>query len=732
MRKTMPEYPDHDPNLPTGNDKTFDIYKILDDLPVMVFVKDQKGRIVYANRATAAAVGQAQDSFTGMESNWLLPADQASAIDAIDNEIIRTGRPKYNILERYTGPEGERWARTDKMPIRSETGQVIGIFGVAIDVTSSIAGEESTPQSKAIVQALRESAKSEERYVRLNGMLNVLLAAGRISQQEQDPERLAASICQLLVNTGSYHKAWILLRQCSGYRVTHATRGESGSSTQEFQEKELPIGLNDALLTDDFVCIECSHQDQPYTSCKYVLGKRLEHSDQIFGAISVATTTSPDEDEKKLLAELACDLASALYSLESAKQRKKAEEEIAYLSQTHAALADISAALLVPGSHEEIADRVLEAAKRLTDSPIGLVGYVDRKRGIVIPTLTGEVWEICKMSNKTTVFRNLGGMLGWVFRHRTALLSNDPVNDPRSAGTPPGHIPIIRLLAVPSLAAKEIKGLIAVANANRDYTDRDLEALKRVSTIYALAVARRESEEKMEATLADLDRSNRELEAFAFVASHDLQEPLRMVASYLSLLERRYKGRLDADADEFIAYAVDGAKRMQQLIEDLLSYSRVGTRGRPFEPIDLDAVFYATLANLATVIRDTGAEVTSDRLPTVMADETQMLQLFQNLIGNALKFRSELPPRINVFVKRQGDEWLIGVKDNGIGIAPEFQEKIFGVFQRLHTRRDYPGTGIGLAICKKVVERHGGRIWVESEEGKGSTFLFTIPVMEGA
>jgi signal transduction histidine kinase len=230
-----------------------------------------------------------------------------------------------------------------------------------------------------------------------------------------------------------------------------------------------------------------------------------------------------------------------------------------------------------------------------------------------------------------------------------------------------------------------------------------------------------------EETQAALLRSNTELEQLAYVASHDMQEPLRMVASYLQLVAQRYKGQLDADADEFIGYAVDGAKRMQALINDLLAYSRVGTKARPFEPTDCTKVVETALANLRIAIADSRAAVTHGPLPTVTGDPMQLLQLFQNLIGNALKFRRDEPVRVHIEAEAADTHWLFKVSDNGIGIAPEYHERIFVLFQRLHGRGDYPGTGIGLAICKKIVERHGGRIEVESQPGAGSTFRFTLP-----
>jgi PAS domain S-box-containing protein len=286
----------------------------------------------------------------------------------------------------------------------------------------------------------------------------------------------------------------------------------------------------------------------------------------------------------------------------------------------------------------------------------------------------------------------------------------------------------------------------------RNYTTIKFPLTQRGKTLlagYTIDITeRKRAEEALKETLADLERSNKDLEQFAYVASHDLQEPLRMVASYTQLIARRYKDKLDADANEFIGFAVDGARRMQRMIDDLLSYSRVGTRRQPFETVDWTAILNQVVTNLKLAIEETGAVITHDPLPMVKGDDSQLILLFQNLIGNAIKFRGKEAPRIHISYKSieewevQNGElkseirnlkskiekgWVFSVKDNGIGIDPQYKERIFLTFTRLHGREEYPGNGIGLAVCKKIVEYHKGRIWMESEPEKGSIFYFTLP-----
>ena len=267
-------------------------------------------------------------------------------------------------------------------------------------------------------------------------------------------------------------------------------------------------------------------------------------------------------------------------------------------------------------------------------------------------------------------------------------------------------IPVLSSVTAVKDRQDTIIGAVAV---NRDITDQ------------------METEEALRERTRSLEASNEDLAQFAYAASHDLQEPLRMITAYLQLVAGRYQDQLDDEAIEFIGYAVDGAMRMRQLITDLLTYSRIGQKNHGFGPVALEKILQQVLFNLEIQIQEANIAITHDPLPTVIGDKTQMLQLLQNLISNAIKFRREASPRVHLSARQEASNWIIQVADNGIGMEPGLTKKIFTIFQRLHTREEYPGTGIGLAICKKIVQKHGGKIWVDSEQGVGSTFTFSLP-----
>ncbi|MDQ3339877.1 MAG: ATP-binding protein [Myxococcota bacterium] len=318
--------------------------------------------------------------------------------------------------------------------------------------------------------------------------------------------------------------------------------------------------------------------------------------------------------------------------------------------------------------------------------------------------------------------------IGLIAEERLPHLTNDVPHDPR-VGNPEwaAREMMVAFAGYPLLVDNKLIGVLAMFSRETLHDDT-LSALASIADAIAQGIVRRRTEIELEQRVEELARSNADLEQFAYVASHDLQEPLRMISSYTQLLARRYKGKLDQDADDFVGFVVEGVMRMQRLINDLLAYSRVGTRGGDFAEIELDDVLKGVLANLQVAIAEANAEVTHDPLPRLRGDATQLGHVLQNLVGNAVKFCGDKAPRVHIAVRSDGGKWIVSVKDNGIGIEAEYFERIFVIFQRLHPREKYPGTGIGLAIAKKIIERHGGMIWVESKVGEGTTVSFSLPV----
>jgi len=371
-------------------------------------------------------------------------------------------------------------------------------------------------------------------------------------------------------------------------------------------------------------------------------------------------------------------------------------------------------------AHESERNRTMEELERLTQRAIAEKGRTDAViaaigDGISIQG-TDFVVRYQNAQHKALMGDCVGRYCYEAYEHNTTVCDNCPLaaafddrrihTMERSALRPDGTMLHMEITASPVF--DEEGNVTAGIEAVRDVTRR-----KRI-------------DEELQQRNEALVRSNRELQQFAYVASHDLREPLRTITSFIQLLQRRYAAKLDRDADDFIAFIVDGAARMQQLIDDLLLYSRVESRGKEFAPVDSGQALQDALTNLTTAISDSGASITAESLPIVLGDDVQLVQLFQNLVGNAIKFRSDAAPVIAVGCSQDGNWWHFTVRDNGIGISTDSHDRIFDIFQKLHPRERYEGTGIGLSVCKKIVERHGGRIWVESSVGKGSTFHFTL------
>jgi signal transduction histidine kinase len=410
---------------------------------------------------------------------------------------------------------------------------------------------------------------------------------------------------------------------------------------------------------------------------------------------------------------------------------KKRAEQLRDRLSAHAALrADVSLALSSARDGRTVLQLCCEALVRHLDVALARVWTIEEGcSSLLLQASAGGPPELEGSASSSPHGHSPAGQLDVekIAAERVPHLTDDIANDTRfSAREWAAREGFSAFAGHPLLVDERLVGVLALF-ARQPLADDTQVALAAVADTLAQGVLRRRAEQALDERIAELARSNAELEQFAYVASHDLQEPLRMVASYNQLLARRYKGKLDAEADEFIGFTVEGVTRMQRLINDLLVYSRVGTQAGELAEVDSSAALGIALRALSKTIEEHGAVVSADPLPRVRADEGQLVQVFQNLIGNAIKFHGQDQPAVHISARELPDTWLLSVRDNGIGIDLAYHERIFVIFQRLHARELYPGTGIGLAICKKIVERHGGEIWLESELGAGSRFLFSLP-----
>lgn len=641
---------------------------ILDNIPDFAWLKDKESRFIAVNEPFARAGGERPENLVGKTDFDIWPRDLAERYRRDDAEVMASGR-RICVEEPLVDAAGvSTWIETIKTPIYDYEGRVIGTTGIARDIT--------------------ERKRTEDEVRRLKQQIEFILGVTKTGLDIIDADHIIRYI------DPEWQKAYgePAGRKCYDYFMK---RGEPcpGCAIHKALESRTTVVSEETLVRE--------------------------------GNRTVQVTSMPFLDERGewLVAEVNVDIT----------ERKRAEKRMEHLTRVLRAIRGA----------DQLITREKDRAKLIAGACESLVmhrGYINA--WVVLLGDAGEVRETAESG----IGRDFAELVERMRRGelpdcgRRALEGPEPVIvvDPASA------CPECRFAAgyhrkgamtVRLGYGGRVYGLLSVALPADFAADEEECALfgelarDIAFALHGLEIeeGRSRAEESLRMVARDLKRSNQELEQFAYVASHDLQEPLRMVSSYLQLLERRYSGRLDADATEFIRYAVEGAGQMKRLISDLLEYSRLGTSDRPFAPTDCEEVLERAMANLTVAIAESGAVVTHDPLPTVRADEQEFVQLFQNLLGNALKFRSAPPPRVHLSAARRGEDWLFSVRDNGIGIEPRFAERIFVIFQRLHGRDEYPGTGIGLALCRKIVERHGGRIWVESQAGGGAVFFFTIP-----
>ncbi len=738
-----------------------------------VFVKDRDGRYLFINSAGARFIGRDREEVVGRSDFELFEPGDARSIRTSDLNVIESGELASGEFPSHDAQGVEHLFSTVRAPYRDATGKVIGVIGVARDITREHETEQTVrrqaqelARANTILAAVVEGTTdvvyvkdADERYLLMNAagaavfgtrrediigrrVDELIATASAAPIRARDREVLdtgASATGEDVVTAGGDERTFLSVvtpwRDANGRTIgligisRDITDRKRAERTIAHQAEELAHtnallkgvveGCPDAIFVKDL--------DGHYLMINRVGARWLEREpEQVVGRSDVQLF-GPEEGERMRQRDRRALAAGRPVLLE---EQALLPEGPVVLHIAMAPLRDYDGRVTgLLGIARDISERVRmeETVKRQSDE-------LARSGALLTAVAEG--------TTDAVFVKDVASRIVMLNRAGAAFLGKSPE---QVAGC------LLHEILEPQDAAAQRAEDEMVLASNRPYTSERTFSLpigqRTFSIVQApwrdengalmglVGIARDVTEQRaaratIERQTAELARSNADLERFAYVASHDLQEPLRMVSSFVQLLAKRYRGQLDAKADEYIGYAVDGANRLQQMIEGILSLSRIGTRGRAFERVELDAVLDTTLAALARATRERGARITRTPLPAVVGDPIQLGQLLQNLVANALKFCDKSAPEIEFGAQRGEREWLIHVRDNGIGIAPEHRERVFQMLTRLHTREEYPGTGMGLAIAQKIVERHGGRIWVESIPGSGSTFRFTIPDRE--
>jgi PAS domain S-box-containing protein len=649
--------------------------ELIEALPIPVFFKARDGKHLGANRAWEAYFGVRREAFIGKTVHELF-ADQpevAARHQAADEDLWKNPGTRSYELEVPVHGGALRHTLNYKATFTGADGQIAGLIGAIIDITERKRAEQRQAIEHRVTRILSESESAAEAMPGVLAAFCETLGWACGARWSLDA-RMDGYRCEETWSHGDPTIAEFLA--ASGRNIYQP--GQAGLIRRVLGRGE-PVWIVDAAAEPDFL----RGKEAAKAGLRSAFAFPIRLGDQVLGALEFFHRETQQPDEWLLKTGVAIGQQIGHFMA-----RTQAERELRQSESRFRSLTGLSSDWY--WEQDEELRLTFMSSRFVERTGIDPAPYIGGRRwDQPAPNLTDSDWA----------------------RHRAQLERHEPFFDFEiERVTPDGNSVWLSVSGEPVFEDRKFRGYRGVGT---DITER-----KRAQGV-------------LRAAYDELARSNSELQQFAYVASHDLQEPLRMIGSYTQLLERRYGDKLDADAREFMGFVVDGATRMKQLIEDLLAYSRVGTRGKELRPVQAQAALERALVNLRASIESADAQVTHDALPEVSADDTQLTQLFQNLIGNAIKFRKKDEPiRVHVGVQDAGAEWRFSVSDNGIGIEPQYYERIFMVFQRLHTREEYAGTGIGLAICKKVVDRHRGRIWVESALGKGSTFNFTLPKIQ--
>ena len=649
--------------------------ELIEALPIPVFFKARDGKHLGANRAWETYFGVDRRDFIGKTVDELFAQtpEVAAKHRAADDDLWRNPGTRSYELEVPVHDGSLRHTLNYKATFADSRGEVAGLIGAIIDITERRRAEQRQAIEHRVTRILSESETAAAAMPGVLAAFCETLGWTCGARWSLDAETLGFK-CEETWSQGDPQVEAFL----ASSRETTFHPGNAGLIRRVLGSGE-PVWIVDVASERSFL----RGRQAARAGLRSAFAFPIKLGDEVLGALEFFHRDTQPLDEWLLRTGVAIGLQIGHFMARAQAERELRQSEARFRSLT---------ALSSDWYWEQ------DEQFRLT---LMSDRFVERTGIDPSPFIGRPRWEQPAL-NLTEA--------DWA-RHKAQLERHEPFFDfELEREGPDGNSIWLSVTGEPVFEDRKFRGYRGVGT---DITDR-----KRAQAV-------------LRAAYDELARSNSELQQFAYVASHDLQEPLRMIGSYTQLLERRYGDRLDSDAREFMAFIVDGATRMKQLIEDLLAYSRVGTRGKELRPVQAGAALERALVNLRAAIEASGASVTHDALPGVIADDTQLTQLFQNLIGNAIKFRKKDEPlRVHVGVKDAGRHWRFSVADNGIGIEPQYFERIFMVFQRLHTRDEYPGTGIGLAICKKVIDRHRGRIWVESAPGEGSRFIFTIPKIQ--
>ena len=646
--------------------------ELIEALPVPVFFKARDGKHLGANRAWEAYFGVNREAFIGRTVRELFDGSPeiAAKHQAADDDLWNNPGTRSYELEVPVADGSPRHTLNYKATFTDADGKIAGLIGAIVDITDRKRAEQRQTIEHRITRILSESDTAAEAMPGVLAAFCETLGWACGARWIAD-DKAVGFRCEETWSQGDPAVAAFLAESAQ----TTFQPGQAGLIRRALGRGE-PVWIVDVSAEPGFL----RGKRAARAGLRSAFAFPIRLGEDVLGALEFFHSETQQPDEWLLKTGVAIGQQIGHFLARTQAERELRQSEARFRSLT---------ALSSDWYWEQDEELRLTfmSARFVERTGIDPAPFIGRKRwDAPAPNLTEGDWA----------------------RHRAQLERHEPFFDFEiERVTPDGNSVWLSVTGEPVLEDGKFRGYRGVGT---DITER-----KRGQAV-------------LRAAYDELARSNSELQQFAYVASHDLQEPLRMIGSYTQLLERRYGDKLDADAREFMGFIVDGATRMKQLIEDLLAYSRVGTRGKELKRIPAQDALDRALVNLRLAIESSGAQVTRDALPEVLADDTQLTQLFQNLVGNAIKFKKpEEPIRVHVGVSDGGAEWRFSVSDNGMGIEAQYYQRIFMVFQRLHTRDEYPGTGIGLAICKKVVDRHRGRIWVESAPGKGSTFHFTLP-----